>query len=604
MTDQKKTLGYAVGASILLYAFIYRIKIPCFGCQKEGWWFRCMEGTGEGTQSCEAYKVAESRIDLAQDIMGKAGTFLENSWDFASAGLPSIISDFIDTLKDQILGLKDRMSKQVGLIVTFLKDKINLFIQKAKDIAVSSYDRYLKKVVDSMVSFVLNNLVAPIYNIINKIIEFRALVWNKLTEAVQKFADLNIGSFVGNVVDVFKSIPQAIEGLKIKVVDMVNGVKDTVVGKLNQGINGSAELVERMVDKVSDLSDDIVDGAEGIVNQVINKINQSMNGVEGAVDNITGGIETAVNNTVKPIINKAGGAINSARNVKILGGRPLSFLPSISTFGGLNIPNLNIPDIQDLDFPEIDFSIDIPTVNIPAPPDINPDNIRFPEIPGMGFISEKIESIKTSVANIFEQAMSPLYTGIASITLLLGNVVSAVKSFYDKYLSWDSIKKRSVIIMRQAKNGLVALKNFVVDEVVPTFIDLLKSFWTIIYEFVRKVSETAWKFIKKVGGTLGRMFNEVYKAVVKVTGVVAKSVMGTALYVMGSTVEKYTAFVPISLSLKMLIIAATIVYMFTGQFLKNGMDILKLAYSGVYAALTMLSDADALVDSTFLTKSV
>lgn len=599
MAQIKKTLGYAVGASLLVYALIFRIPIPCMGCEREAWWSRCMEGTGHGTQSCTAHKAAEARVDLAGDILGKAGEYMSNAWEFSTDKLPEIITEFIATLKEQILGLAEKMSKQVSLIIEFLKEKIGLFIAKAKDIVTSSYDRYLKRVIDAMIAFVTNNLITPIWTIISKIIEFRNLVWEKLAEAVQKFADLNIGAFVGKVVDVFKSIPTAIEGLKIKIVNMVNGVKNGVVGKLNQGINESAELVERVVDKVSDLSDTIVDGSEGLVNNVINRINNAMNGVEGLVDNITGKLEKGIN-VVKPIINKAGGAINSARDVKILNSRPLNFLPTVSTFNGVDIPDLNIPDIRDVNFPDVDFSIDIPTVNIPPPPDINPDSIKFPEIPGMGFISDKIESVKTAITNIFEKAMDPLYTAIASITLLLGNVVSAVRTFYDNYLSWESIKKRSVLIMKQAKNGVVALKNFVVNEILPSFIDLLKSFWTIIFEFVKSVAAQAWKFLKKIGGLLSNMFNEVFKAVVKITGVVAKGVMGTSLYVVGSTVDKYTGFIPISLSLKMLSIAIIIVWMFMGQFFKNGMDVVNLAYGGIFAGLTVLSDADGLVDATVM----
>lgn len=598
MAGMKKTIGYAVGAFIIVYALIKKLTLPCYGCQKESFWFRCLGGTGAGSQSCEAYKAAESRIDFAGDIMGKAGEYMENAYDFTREELPAIVTEFIATLKDQVLGLARKMGEQVTLMITFLREKIALFLAKAKDIATSSYDRYLKKVIDSMISFVTNNLISPIWTVINKIVEFRALVWQKLSEAVQKFADLNIGAFVGRVVDVFKSIPAAIEGVKIKIVNMVNNVKNDVVGKLNQGINQSAELVESVVDKVSDLSDTIVDGSEGIVNKVILKINQSMNGVEGLVDTITGKLEQGIN-VIKPIINTAGDAINGARKMNIRGiGKPLHFLPHVDPFNGVDIPDLEIPDIKDLDFPDIDFSIDIPTVNIPAPPDINPDNIVFPEIPGMGFISDKIESVKTSIANIFERAMDPLYTAVAGITLLLGNVVSSVNVFYDKFLSWESIKERSVLIVKQAKNGLEALKNFVVDEILPAFIALLKHSWTHIFTFVKKMAEVSWVFVKKAGKLLGKMFNEVYKVVVKVTGAVAKGVMGTTLYVLGSTVDKYTGFIPISLTLKMLSIALVVIWMFTGQFVKNGMDFVYLAYGGIHAGLTVLSDADAFVDTS------
>ena len=597
MTEIKKTLGYAVFVTILVYAITKRIPIYCFGCDTAGWWARCIDGSGPGTQSCEAYKAAESRVEFALDITEKAKEYLYNSWDFTKEKLPGIISDFIETLKDQLLALKDRMQEQMVKIIDFLKEKIGLFVSKAKDIAVSAYDRYLKKVVDAMTTFVTNNLITPIYNVIQNIIDFRNLVWEKLSEVVQRFADLDIGKFVGDVVDLFNKIPELIGDLKVKIVDMVNGVSKKVVNKINDGVNGAAEGIERVVDKVSDLSDTIVDKSEDLTNTIILRINNVMNGVERRVDNITGGIETTVNNTVRPVVNGLSGAVNSARNWEKWNMKPLSFLPVMGTFDGLDIPNLDIPNVPDVNFPEIEFSVDIPTVNIPQIPEIDPDSIKLPTIPGFGFITDKIAAIKTSIVNIFERAMDPLYTAIAAITLLIGNVVTSIQVFYENYLSWEAIKTRAVTIMGQVKDGVKSLVNFVIDDILPAYLKLLLTFWTHVYEFVKKVSESAWKFVKKLGELLKPMFNEVYKAVIMVTGAVAKGVFGTTMYVAGTTVDKYTAFLPMSLSVKMMSIFAIIIWMFTGQFFKNGKNLFDLVFNAVYGGMVILSDADALVDA-------
>jgi len=270
----------------------------------------------------------------------------------------------------------------------------------------------------------------------------------------------------------------------------------------------------------------------------------------------------------------------------------------MGTFNGLNIPPLDIPDVGELNFQDVNFSVDIPEVNIPAPPDINPDDIRFPTIPGFDFITDKIQGIKNTVVTIFERAMEPLYTGISAITILLGNVVSAIREFYNTYLSFESIKNRAVLLMRQVSNGITTIKNFVTEEIVPSFINLLKSIWTVLFEFVKKAAETSWNFLKKVGSTIGRMFNEVYRVVLKVTGIVAKGVLGTGMYVFGTTVDRFTPFLPISLTLKVLAIVAVVIWMFAGQFVKNGKDIFDFVYNGIYAAMVALSDLDSLVDAT------
>ncbi len=597
MANIKKSLGYVVFATILVYAFTAKIPGICVGCEEETSWMRCIAGTGKGSQMCEAFKAAESRVEFAGDIGAKAQEFMANTWDFTKEKLPQVIAEFIPKIKELLLTLKDRMAEQLAKIIAFLKEKIGMFLSKAKDIATSAYDRYLRDVIDKMTAFVSNNLITPIYTIIRKIIEFRDLVWEKLREVVQKFADLNIGEFVGRVVDVFKKIPEAISGLKVKIVDMVNGVGRDMVDKLNAGVNKGAEGIEKVVAKTSEMTDKIVDGSEGMVNKIVKKINDSMNKVESGIKSAIQPIETGVNKVV-PIVNKVRKGIHQARDLNIRGiGKPLKFLPRLSEMKKVKIKSVNIPDIRKVRFPDVDFSVDIPEVKIPYIPEINPDSIRFPEIPGMGFITEKIASVKEKIVDIFEKAMDPLYTAVAFVATLAGTVVSSIRTFYEEYLAWDKIKERAGMIAGRVKDGLKTAMRFLVDDVLPAYIKLLKQFWTMVFRFVKQAAELAWKFVKKVGSLLKPMFNQAYKAVVKVTGEVAKGALGTAFYVLATTVDKYTPFLPVSLSLKMVTIVAVTVWMFFGQFFKNASNLFGLVYGALHAGMTVVSDADGLVDA-------
>lgn len=73
----KKTVSYVVAGTFCVYALVYKIPIPCFGRQKEGFWYRCVMDTGEGTTSCDAYKQAENRVKSPGRIMDQAGVYGE-----------------------------------------------------------------------------------------------------------------------------------------------------------------------------------------------------------------------------------------------------------------------------------------------------------------------------------------------------------------------------------------------------------------------------------------------------------------------------------------------------------------------------------------------
>lgn len=157
----KKTVSYIVAGCFCVYAFVYKIPIPCFGCKKNEFWYRCVMDTGEGTASCAAHKAAENRVETAERIMDEAGVYVDNLWDFTKTELPGVISDLIATLKDQILGLKDRMAENINLIIAFLRDKIESFWSKVKDVAVSTYEKFVDIVITPVIKVSVANLLQP-----------------------------------------------------------------------------------------------------------------------------------------------------------------------------------------------------------------------------------------------------------------------------------------------------------------------------------------------------------------------------------------------------------------------------------------------------------
>lgn len=599
--DHQKTVGYIAVAAFVVYGLMYRWPIPCFACDEGGFFYRCMPGTGAGSAACSAYALAERRFNQAAGIFEDAGEVLNEIWEFTSEGLPDVITDFITTMRDQILNLKRNIGDKINGVITFIREKISLFVTKVKDIATDAYERYLKRVIDAMINFLTNNILNPIYTVIDKIIEFREMVWNNLKEAMQKVTDINIMGFTTEIVDVFKKIPEAIDSLKAGLVNLINNVKNGLIGGIEAGINGGAELVEDVVGGVSGLTDRIVDGSEGIVNGSVKFINDRINNVEGTVNTVTNGIDDFVNNTVVTGVNNVGDFLGTLNNLEITVPvirrtlTPFGWVPVPPTMPDIDIPDLDIPSVPEVDFPTVDFSIDIPEVELPEIPDLNVDDLQLPSIPGFDFISEKVSNIMTSMQNIFDNAMDPLYTAIATVTLLVANIRASVVTFYDSYLSWGSIKTRVKNIIEQAKNGVETLKEFIFDDIMPAFLDILAGFKDALLDFIGTAAEKAWIFLKKVGVTIKKMFSQTMKIVTKVAKMALKAYVGYITFLWGNIIDKTTKWIPIPLSFRVLLVLMAVVMFFAGGLITNGIMIFKLGFNSGVAGLTALSSADTMV---------
>lgn len=714
----KKTVGYMVAAVFCIYALVYKIPLPCFGCQKEGFWYRCVMGTGEGTQSCNAYEAARERVETAGRIMDEAAVYMDNLWDFTKSELPGVISDFIATLKSQILGLRDNIKQRIDSIINFLREKISLFVNRVKE-GITTVKDFIVAVVEPMVAWFMQNILQPAVQLLTMYIEFKQMVYGVLWDSVKAFANLPFVTYGKQVVDIFKQIPDAMNAVKGFVVDLINGLKNSTIGLVNTAIRESIEGIEISINTLSGGIEDganlAVDGLNTVKQSLVTNLNTSINGMAGgietAVNGTTGGIETAVNSSVnaafgvvnssmnkvedgvngmvgatnsiicgaESTVNALGTGINTVMNGveegvnwisdgvadginaviapvnSVIGAtqtlknvdlgingwgidwnvHPFTFIPSIDSvnaFGGYDIEipdipqaqfgqidfDLDIPDvtfnnisIPDLDIPEVSINepgdiaevvipeVDIPSVEIPVPADIEEDDLDFPNIPGFDFVSDKIQELRESITNIYENAMAPVYDGIASIIAFIGTLISSVKEFWREYMTWTKLKERAASLFLLVKDKVASLKSLIRDEVIPGFINLILAMKDPVLEFAQNIADHTWSFMKTIGTNVASIFNEAYKAIVKVTGVIAKGVFHTGLYIVGTNVERYTAIIPLPISVKMLLLVTTIVWMFFGGFFRNAKNIVNLAVGSVKGAAIALSDFDRAIDAFF-----
>jgi len=603
--------------TVVAYVLIYKIPLPCYGCESESIWYRCISGTGKGTSSCDAHKKVTKLVSQGSGVVStiseQGGVFLENLWEFTTDDLPGVIKDFILQIKDTLKNLKPAIAAKITAIIKFLKEKARLIADKIKDVATSTYNNYIKVVIDPLVSFVTNNIIQPMVFVIEKIISFRVLVWDTLKDAVEAVSNLGIGSFVGSVVDIIKGIPDVLEDLRDLIIQLINNIKTKIFSAVNWGLESSTNLVNKSVngmsntleaglDKSVDLINTVVGGVETGVGGIVTGVNKSMNLVENVTNTLGNGVESSINKIVSAV-NVIDDAFERIADKKIVGARPFSFLSGLTErVSSISIKDLEIDDVSKPTFGEVS-SPDIPTINIQAPTVNEPDDIDADKlnlsIPGFGFVGAKVADLKNSIREIFERTMNPLYTAVKTIIALIASVVSSIATFFKTYVNFSGLKTGVGIILGVVKDQLINLKDFVVEQVIPSFIEILKTIKDPIVDFVGILAGKAWAFLKIVGENVGKLFKKAYSMATKLLGSVTKNVFHMVTYTLGTVSDKTLFFVPGPTTVKMFIVVAIVTYVLLGSFVKNFVDILKILFIPVKTVALTISETDKTLDTLF-----
>lgn len=600
---------------VTAYVLIYKVPVPCYGCESETIWYRCISGTGVGSSSCEAHKKVNNIVskggDISSTLVEQGGVFFENLWEFTSEDLPQVIRDFVVQIKETLRNLKPAIAAKIQAVIKFLKDKAMLIAGKIKDVATSTYENYVKAVISPLISFVTNNVIRPMVFVVEKIIEFRKLVWDSLKNAVEAVTNLGIGSFVGNVVDIIKGIPDVLEDLRDLIIQLVNNIKKKIFTAVNWGlesstnlvntsVNGMSNILESGLDKSVDVVNTVVGGVEKGVGGIVSGINSSMNGVENVTNSLGNKVENAVNGIVNSI-NKVDEAVDRLADVKILGSTPLSWMSNIvPRVDTVDIPSIDIPDLDSPKFGEV-TAPDIPTINIKAPVVDEPDDIDTEKlgltIPGLGFVSDKVADLKKSIKIIFERTMTPLYTSVKTIIALIASVVSSIVTFFKTYVNFSGLRQGVGIILKLTKDQLINLKDFVANDVIPAFINVLKEIKDPILDFIGVLAGKAWEFIKIVGSNVGSLLKKTYGLATKFLGSVTKNVFHMVTYVAGTASDKVFFFIPGPVTFKLFASASIVIYILLGSFAKNFIDILKLMTIPVRAMAEIIDATDKSLDA-------
>jgi len=302
-------VGYYAVVALIVYGYVYKFPVACYGCESEGIFLRCMGGTGEGSNMCSAFKLGEKRVKAAtgfvSGIIEDSGAYLEDLWTFTKEDLPPIIWEFIEKLKVLILAAKDKVKERMEAAMTYLREKITDIMSKAKDLTSELWQSFKSKAIDPVLAFVLAHIVSPLVAVADALVKFKNLVWKSVSEVVAKFANLNLGGFVDDIQKLFAEIPESIKWLKEHIIKVINVVTVKSVDILNSGINLSLDGIEVALNSlgggVETIGNGFVSGLNGIKNGMANAFQNSMEGITSGVNLATSELNKGLAFTVEEI---------------------------------------------------------------------------------------------------------------------------------------------------------------------------------------------------------------------------------------------------------------------------------------------------------------
>jgi len=146
---------------ILLLAFSYitnfKITLFCDGCQEETWWYRCSKGSGLGTKTCEARKMMQPLINVAEK-------FSKFSFSFIKMAIFTITF---------VIKVNFRLIFGIPFIIWQMFKDIGCVISKACQAKVPKFNALSKINVNWKVNIKMPGALKDMVKTINKIPGFR-----------------------------------------------------------------------------------------------------------------------------------------------------------------------------------------------------------------------------------------------------------------------------------------------------------------------------------------------------------------------------------------------------------------------------------------------
>ncbi|KAG5187306.1 hypothetical protein JKP88DRAFT_262424 [Tribonema minus] len=407
---QLDTIEETLDEAALIWLTVRPVTIPCVNCDTGGMFYKCMDGTGAGSVTCEAYRAGNAAIASARKGALTAGEYARELTVFTTK-LPEYLSKFAALIKSKLMTAAAEVYARMISVSAYLKAKV-AEIAKATltpmyDTWAAFHDAVIKPLIAGMIKYVLQ----PVTKAMDAIVAFVHLVMKEvdvvldgggeivrkaydavyqasgtLSKTIEsmlvKIADLieklvAVSGTVGSATAAVNTSTKALDVVVSSTGDKLNTAFTKVTGGVQDSVNAVAGGVQdavnnvgsnvvggigNVIDETEQVVNSLSDGLASSINAMIGVINKDVSGkIEATVNSSATVIEKAVDAGLTPIRSIAK-SINKISSFELKLGAlgsiyPFMFIPYVREPNGVDLPTVDIPDIP---------TITIPHVNIPS----------------------------------------------------------------------------------------------------------------------------------------------------------------------------------------------------------------------------------------------
>jgi hypothetical protein len=309
-----KLIFFVIIIGIIIYVRTTKIPVLCLACEETGTFTRCITGTGNGTQTCDGYKLQKTVIDNINRVYTDIENTVSNAMDplndayaaiqsakknltdaFAnidSINIPSIPSFTIPKIGNISCAIDFGGIPNIDICKSGLTPAINQGTINPINTALDGLESQINSVVGQ-----LNSTITPINSSLKTVTNSLNDVVGGVNNSINKINDaLNIDIPTIKQVNI-PTINSNIENLSIPNLDPVNFSCNLDIAKLIKDKLGSTTLdvCSLLIDQINNGLIPQLNIAFEVVEKGINIAIQNINsGIIIAINSIKSGITTAI----------------------------------------------------------------------------------------------------------------------------------------------------------------------------------------------------------------------------------------------------------------------------------------------------------------------
>lgn len=379
------TLG-AIGVAGT-YFYMHPFTMFCLGCEKRGFFYKCAEGTGYDSVTCDVMKYGAKSVAAIEGVANVAAEYTRELVVFGSR-LPQLLRKILSIILKELKNAYQKVKEKIEFALEHSVEFMKKAIKEAKQTAQYTLHFIVKNIIDPFVQSIMSYIVDPLQQILSKISQFMVEVKRSIDGVFSKAFNslkgtwLDVEDFMTQVTNTVDSTLDEMSRVFVAMMTRVeNTINDTTrqsAKALETGINGFTGVAENQINNsigfFINSADSVLDGLEATINGSANVVAGMMNGI---IMSINQGVIKPINYTIPTIsaslnvcadvcndIAQGVGDLKDRRfKMSVFGesidmGKPFNFISAPNSIPGVDIgtvPTLGNIHIQGVDLPDLHF---------------------------------------------------------------------------------------------------------------------------------------------------------------------------------------------------------------------------------------------------------